>query len=160
MLMRVIITTLLVSLAAPLLEAAPRIVVSLTKGAAGKVAVRIENVGPQPIALSATTYVAMLKWESPERHTPLYWAKLEAHGVPTSLQALSLIGLGSSTVEVDPCSLTWSRDRTGLSPEQPLRRVVPPGDYELQLQIVDDQEHWWRSGELLVFVSANGQLRF
>jgi hypothetical protein len=158
--MRVMIATLLVSLAGPLLHAAPRVVVSLAKGAAGKVAVRIENASEQAIALSATTHLALLEAEPPEQHRPLYWAKLEARGVPTNTQALRLVGLGSATVEVDPRSLSWSQDRTGLSPDQPFRRVVPPGNYELQVQIVDDEEHWWRSRELPVSVSASGELRY
>jgi acetyl esterase/lipase len=37
---------------------------------------------------------------------------------------------------------------------------VLPGDYELQVQIVDEQQHWWRSGELPDTVSRNGSLRF
>jgi hypothetical protein len=37
---------------------------------------------------------------------------------------------------------------------------VPPGEYELQVQIVDDEEHWWRSGELQVSVTASGEIRF
>jgi hypothetical protein len=158
-LLKPIITTVLVSLIGTVLGAAPRIIVSLAKGAGGKVTVRVENAGPQVTALFATTYVTLLKAESPERHRPLYWARLAAHGVPTRSQALRLTRRGTSTAEVDPSSLSWSRDRNGVSGE-PLRRIVPPGDYELQIQIVDEEGQWWRSGELLVSVSSTGELRF
>jgi hypothetical protein len=147
-------------LIATVLGTAPRIVVSLARAGGGKITVRVENAGPQVAALSAATYVALLKAEPPERHTPLYWALLAAPGVPTRSHALRLVGRGTSTVEVDPSSLFWSRDRTGVSGEEPFRRVVPPGDYELQVQIVDDEEHWWRSRELPASVSATGELRF
>ncbi len=154
-----IITTVLVSLIGTVLGAAPRIIVSLAKGTGGKITVRVENAGPHATVLLATTYVALLKAESSERHRPLYWAQLAAHGVPTKSQALRLTGRGTSTVEVDPSSLSWSRDRTGVSGE-PLRRVVLPGDYELQIQIVDEEGQWWRSRELAVSVSTTGELRF
>ena len=116
--------------------------------------------GSQDMILSATTYVALLKLDSPDQHMPLYWAKVEDQGVPATTRPLRLAGQKSSTVHVDPRSLSWSRDRSGLVPEQPIGRVVLPGDYELQIQIVDEQEHWWRSRELPVTVSANGNLRF
>jgi hypothetical protein len=142
------------------LSATPRVVVSLAKGTGAKVSIRIENARSQDMALSATTYLALLKPDAPDQHMPLYWAKVEDQGVPTTAQPLRVTGRKSSTVHVDPRSLSWSRERTGLVPEQPIGRVVLPGDYELQVQIVDEQQHWWRSGELPVTVSANGGLWF
>ena len=146
-------------LGAPL-NATPRVVVSVAKGTVGRVAIRIENASSQDMALSATTYVALLKADSPDRHRPLYWAKVEDQGVPTAARPLRVTGRQSSTVHVDPhASLLVSRPlwtRAGTA----YRTVVLPGDYELQVQIVDEQEHWWRSGELPVTVSANGNLRF
>ena len=44
--------------------------------------------------------------------------------------------------------------------QQPLGRVVLPGDYELQLQVVDETGMWWRSEELPATVSAAGGLTF
>lgn len=153
-------TLLLASLAGALLDAAPRAVVSVKKGAGGKVEVRIENAVARAMTLSATTYLTLLKSQPPDRHSPLYWAKLELRGVPTKAVALTMKGSESSAVEVDLRTLSWSQDRSGLSPEQPFRRAVPPGEYELQVQIVDDEEHWWRSGELRVSVTASGEIRF
>jgi hypothetical protein len=158
--MYLIMTTVLVALPSAPLHAAPRVVVSLAKAAGRTVAIRIENASSQEMALSATTYVALLKPDSPDRHMPLYWAKVENQSVPTTAQPLRVSGRESSTAHVDPRFLSWSRDRAGLTPEQPIGRVVLPGDYELQIQIVDEQQHWWRSAELPVTVSANGDLRF
>ena len=155
-----IVTAVLVALLGAPLNATPRVVVSMAKGTAAKVAIRIENASSQDMALSATTYLALLKPDSPDQHMPLYWAKVEDQGVPTTGKPLRLTGRKISTVHVDPRSLSWSRDRTGLEPEQPIGRVVVPGDYELQVQIVDGEQHWWRSGELPVTVSANGGFWF
>jgi hypothetical protein len=155
-----IMTTVLMALLGIPSSAAPRVVVSLAEGTVGTVAIRIENASSQDMVLSATTYVALLKRDSPDQHMPLYWAKVEDQGVPTTARPLKVMGRKSSTAQVDPRSLAWSRDRSGLVPEQPIGRVVVPGDYELQIQIVDEQEHWWRSRELPVTVTANGNLRF
>jgi hypothetical protein len=157
--MYLIMTTVLVALLGAPLHAAPRVVVSLAKATGRTVAIRIENAGSQEMALSATTYVALLKPDAPDQHMPLYWAKLEDQGVPTTTRPLRLAGRRSSTAHVDPRSLAWSRDRGGLTLELPIGGVVLPGDYELQVQIVDEQQHWWRSAELPVSVSTNGDLR-
>jgi hypothetical protein len=158
--MHLIMTTVLaVAIAAPS-STTPRVVVSVAKSSVGNVALRIENASSQEMRLSATTYVALLKLDAPDQHVPLYWAKVEDPGVPTTARPLKLAGRKTSTVHLDPRSLSWSQDRSGLVPEQPIGRVVPPGDYELQLQIVDGRDHWWRSRELPVTVSANGILRF
>lgn len=156
---RIMITVLVALLGVPS-NATPRVVVTVAKGTAANVSIRIENASSQDIVLSATTYVALLKLDSPDQHMPLYWARVEDQGVPSTTRPLRLTGRKSSTVHVDPRSLSWARDRSGLVPEQPIGRVVPPGDYELQIQIVDEQEHWWRSRELPVTVSSNGNLRF
>ena len=158
--MHLIMTTVLVALLGAPLSSTPRVVVSVAKGTVGNVAIRIENASSQDMVLSATTYVALLKLDAPDQHMPLYWAKVEDQGVPTIARPLRVTGRKSSTVQVDPRSLSWSRDRFGLVPEQPIGRVVTPGDYELQVQVVDAQDHWWRSRELPVTVSANGILRF
>ena len=94
--MYLIMTTVLVALLGAPLHAAPRVVVSLAKATGRTVAIRIENAGSQEMALSATTYVALLKPDSPGQHMPLYWAKLEDQGVPTTTQPLRLAGRESS----------------------------------------------------------------
>jgi hypothetical protein len=157
--MKLIATPVLLAFLGASLSDTPRMVVSLSKGTARKVLVRIENVNSESLALSATTYLALLKPDAPDQHMPLYWAKVQDPGVPNR-SPLMLMGLKSSTVQLDPRSLSWSRDRTGLSLEQPIGRIVAPGDYELQVQIVDEKERWWRSGELLVKVSPKGDVRF
>jgi hypothetical protein len=143
-------------------SAAPRMVVALADGSAGRVAVRIENAAREDLTLAATTYLTLRRPRggSAQGDTPLLWAKIEASAVPTGLEALRLAGSGTSAVEVDPLALSWERDRSGLAPGLPLRRAVPPGSYVLQVRIVDDAGHWWRSGELAISVSETGDVRF
>ncbi len=156
--MSAVVSTVLLCLLGAGLGVPPRIVVSLTGSSHDRVAIRIENAASQKITLSATTYLVLLKAEPPERHSELYWAPLEVRGVPTRAQPLRLAGLAESRVEVDPHSLSWSAER-GLSLGRPFRYVVPPGEYEMQIQVLDEEERRWRSGELRVSVSATGSLR-
>jgi hypothetical protein len=43
-----------------------------------------------------------------------------------------------------------------MGPGHTLARGVPPGDYALQVQIVDERGAWWRSGEVAITVSRGG----
>jgi hypothetical protein len=80
--MKLIATPVLLAFLGASLSDTPRMVVSLSKGTAGKVLVRIENVNSESLALSATTYLALLKPDAPDQHMPLYWAKVQDPGVP------------------------------------------------------------------------------
>lgn len=159
---QVVLAMALAVAAGSVASAAPRMVVSLADGSAGRVAVRIENAAREDLTLTATTYLTLRRQRgaSAQGDTPLLWAKIEASAVPTGLEALRLAGSGTSAVEVDPLGLSWERDRSGLSPGLAFRRAVPPGSYMLQVRIVDDAGHWWRSGELAVSVSESGDVRF
>lgn len=63
-------------------------------------------------------------------------------------------------VQLSTGGLLWAADLLAIGGQQPLGRVVLPGDYKLQLQVVDEAGMWWRSEELTVTVSAAGGLTF
>ena len=63
-------------------------------------------------------------------------------------------------VELSTGGLLWATDRLAIGGQQPLGRVVLPGDYKLQLQVVDEAGMSWLSEELPATVSAAGGLSF
>jgi len=148
----------------PLLGAAPelvpRLVLSLQKAALGKVTVDVENVSPRPLVLDARTYLVLLDSPSDRPQAPRYWAELKVAGLPSSSAPMEMTGRQRVRLSLDPGSVVWAPDRTGLSAGRPLARAVPPGEYELQIQIVDARDAWWRSSGVAVKVSRGGGLTF
>src|SRR5687768_6049088 len=102
--MHLITTTALAAVLAVPSNTTPRVIVNVAKSSIGNVTIRIENASSQDMVLSATTYVALLKLDAPDRHMPLYWAKVEDQGVPTTARPLRLTGRKTSTVHVNPRS--------------------------------------------------------
>jgi hypothetical protein len=133
----------------------PRLVVSLREASAAKVVVRVENAGHQPLVLGARTYLVLLKG-SQGADSPAYWAEVDNPRLPTLSTPMRLAAKHTADVTLDLGSLLWSPDRSGVGPGQTLARGVPPGEYELQVRIVDEREAWWRSGDMPIKVSRGG----
>jgi hypothetical protein len=141
--------------------ALPRFVISLEKGRPGKVTVRIENVSHQPLALDARTYLALVKDDTPEGpQVPRYWAEVNAPGLPTASTPMRLAGRKKMSVPLDLRAVLWAPDRTGLSAGHTLARGVRPGEYELQVVIIDERGAWWRSGGVPMKVLQGGGIAF
>jgi hypothetical protein len=140
--------------------ALPRLILSLEKGRPGKVTVRIENVSNQPLALDARTYLALLKGTPEGAQAPVYWAEVNAPGLPTASSPMSLAGRTKMSVPLDLRAVLWSPDRSGLTAGHTLSRGVRPGEYELQVQIVDERGAWWRSGGVPIKVLQGGGVSF
>ena len=60
--------------------ALPRLILSLQKGAPGKLTVRVENVGNQPLVLAGRTYLALSSERSDGAQVPVYWGEVTALG--------------------------------------------------------------------------------
>ena len=73
---------------------------------------------------------------------------------------MNLAGKQKIEVRLDLRSVLWSPDRSGMTAGHTLARGVPPGEYELQLQMTDERGAWWRSGGLKLKVSPGGGLTF
>jgi hypothetical protein len=133
----------------------PRLVVSLREASAAKVTVRVENAGDQPLVLGARTYLVL--WKGAEgADSPAYWAEVDTPKLPTPSMPMRLAARHTVDVPLDLRSLLWSPDRSGVGPGHTLARAVAPGEYELQVRIVDEREAWWRSGEISIRVSRGG----
>jgi hypothetical protein len=141
-------------------DPAPRLVLSLRKPAAGKLAVDIENADPRPVVLTARTYLVLLDAPSDRPQAPRYWAELKVAGLPNVSAPMEMTGRQRVRLSLDPSSASWAEDRSGMSAAHPLARAVPPGDYELQVQIVDERGAWWRSSGVPVRVSRGGGLTY
>jgi hypothetical protein len=141
-------------------EPVPRLVLSLQKAALGKVAVDIENVSPRPLALDGRTYLVLLDAPSDSPQAPRYWAELRVVGLPSSSARMEMTGRQRVRLSLDPGSAVWAPDRSGMSAGRSLARAVRPGEYELQIQIVDERGAWWRSSGVSVRVSRGGGLTF
>jgi hypothetical protein len=83
---------------------------------------------------------------------------LRIPGLPGNAASFRLGSRAASEQRVALASLRWARSRSDMPPQQPLPRLVPPGEYRLQLQLVDEQERWWRSQEIPALVTASGSL--
>jgi hypothetical protein len=141
-------------------SASPRVVLSLTKGARGAITVKVENVSDQPIALEARTYLSLSRVTAEGAQEPMYWAEVNAPRLPQPSMPLRLAGKQRMEVPLDLRSVLWSPDRSGMTAGHTLARGVIPGEYEIQLQMIDERGAWWRSGGLTVRVSAGGGLTF
>lgn len=141
-------------------EALPRIVLSLQKSVPGKVVVNVENVSPQPLVLAARTYLVLLGTPSETPQAPRYWGEVKVVGLPSSLAPMALTGRQRVQLSLDPSSLLWASDRSSISTGRPLAHAVPAGEYELQVQIVDERGAWWRSGGVPIKVSRGGGVTF
>ena len=137
---------------------APRLVVSIEKVAVNELAIQIKNVAPYPLVVSARTYLVLLQATADGSRMPVHWAELKMQGLPGPTAAFHLGPSATSKIRVAPRSLLWAPDRLGMALEQPLARQVPPGEYGLQVQILDEREMWWRSNELPAAITASGGL--
>jgi len=138
----------------------PRLVFSLQKAAPGKFSIDVENISPQPLVLAGRAYLVLLDAPGDRPQAPQYWADLKVAGLPTSSSPMQMTGRQRLRLSLDPGSAVWSEDRSGFSADHPLARAVPPGEYELQVQIVDEREAWWRSNGVTVKVSRGGGLAY
>ena len=138
----------------------PRLVLSLHKAASGDLALDVENAGAQPLVLPARTYLVLLDPDTGAAQAPRYWAELKAPGLPSSSTPLKMTGRQRVRLTLDLGALLWTPDRSGMSAGLSLGRAVRPGEYELQVQIVDERDVWWRSSGVPVRVSRGGGLTF
>ena len=145
----------LVAAVAAAQEPRPRFLLSVLKGERDELVIQIKNAAPQPLAFAAKTYVVLANPQRPE-----YSAEVKTVGLPGEAAVFRLAGRAASKVRIAPQSLPWAEDRSGLSPSQPLARVVPPGRYELRVQVEDDRGAAWRSNILRVTVRPGGALAF
>ena len=138
----------------------PRLVLSLQKGAPGKLTVRVENVGNQPLVLAGRTYMVLSSARSDGAQVPVYWGEVTALALPTTSRPMRLTARQKLDVPLDLRSVLWSPDRSGLGAGHTLARGVRPGDYELQVRLVDEREAWWQSGGIPITVSQGGGVTF
>src|ERR1700704_6467523 len=136
--------------------ASPRLILSIEKGTQGAITIKVENVSSQPMALGPRTYLALSRVPADGGQEPMYWAEVNAPRLPQPSTPMSLAGKQRIEVRVDLRSVLWSPDRSGMTAGHTLARGVPPGEYELQLQMTDERGAWWRSGGLKLKVSPGG----
>jgi hypothetical protein len=141
-------------------SSSPRVVLSIAKGTRGTITVKVENVSGEPMALAARTYLALSRATAEGAQEPLYWAEVDSPRLPQPSTPLRLAGKQKVEVLLDLRSVLWSQDRSGMTAGLTLARGVPPGEYELQLQMTDEREASWRSGGLTLKVSPGGGLTF
>ena len=140
--------------------AVPRLILSLQKGGPGKLTVRVENVGNQPLVLAGRTYLALSSARSDGAQVPVYWGEVTALALPTTSRPMRLAARQKLDVPLDLRAVLWSPDRSGLGAGHTLARGVRPGDYELQVRLVDEREAWWQSGGIPITVSQGGGVTF
>jgi hypothetical protein len=138
----------------------PRLVLALHKAPSGKLALEVENAGAQPLVLSARTYLVLLDPDTGGAQAPRYWAEIKTPGLPSSSTPMKMTGRQRVRLTLEVGALMWTPDRSGMSAGHPLARAVPPGEYELQVQIVDERDVWWRSSGVPVRISRGGGLAF
>jgi hypothetical protein len=141
-------------------SSSPRVVLSVAKGTRGTITVKVENVSGEPMALAARTYLALSRATAEGAQEPLYWAEVNSPRLPQPSTPLRLAGKQKVEVPLDLRSVLWSPDRSGMTAGHTLARGVPPGEYELQLQMTDERGASWRSGGLTLKVSPGGGLTF
>ena len=141
-------------------SASPRVVLSVAKSTRGTITVKVENVSDQPVALEARTYLTLARVTPEGAQEPMYWAEVNLPRFPQPSLPLRLAGKQRMEVPLDLRSILWSPDRSGMTAGHTLARGVLPGEYELQLQVINERGAWWRSGGLTVKVSAGGGLTF
>jgi hypothetical protein len=141
-------------------SSSPRVVLSIAKGTRGTITVKVENVSGEPMALAARTYLALARATAEGAQEPLYWAEVNSPRLPQPSMPLRLAGKQKMEVPLDLRSVLWSPDRSGMTAGHTLARGVPPGEYELQLQMTDERGASWRSGGLTLKVSPGGGLTF
>jgi hypothetical protein len=140
--------------------ALPRLILSLQKSAPGKLTVRVENVGKQPLVLAGRTYLALTSERSDGVQVPVYWGEVTTLALPTTSRPMRLAARQKLDVPLDLGAVLWSPDRSGLGAGHTLARGVRPGDYEIQVQMVDEREAWWQSGGIPIKVSQGGGVTF
>src|SRR6266536_3361567 len=128
----------------------PRMLVSLRASASGNVDVTIENLSAETLAIRARTYLTLASKQAGVSLEPRHWAEVSAPPLPIPTRPMRLKGRARVALSLDVTDLLWAPDRSGFSVAQPLARGVPPGEYELQLQIVDESGNWWRSAGISV----------
>jgi hypothetical protein len=136
----------------------PRLLVSLHKRAPGTIAAAVENAAPRPLAITARTYLTLLRRKEGAPEDPLYWAEIEATRLPSRSAPAQFKPRERIEVSLDLGRLTWAASRD-LEVAKPLSRAVPPGDYSLQLQVFDESGNAWQSASLPVTVTRSGALR-
>ena len=112
------------------------------------------------MVLAARTYFALSSERSDGVQVPVYWAEVTTLALPTTSRPMRLAARQKLDVPLDLRSVLWSPDRSGLGAGHTLARGVRPGDYELQVQMVDEREAWWRSGGIPITVSQGGGVTF
>jgi hypothetical protein len=147
------------SIVSLLQEPSPRILVSLGKRSPAAVVVTIENLAPRPLVLPARTYLTLHAAEEGEPGPPRFWAEVTKSPLPTPSHPMRLGPRERIEIALDLGALTWAADRSGLAVAQPVARAAPPGAYELQVQVVDDDDHWWRSSGVPARVARGGALK-
>jgi len=150
------VVVMVVSTVAASPSASPRVVLSLAKGTRGTITVKVENVSGQTMTLAARTYLVLSRVTAEGGREPMYWAEVNSSTLPQPSLPLRLAGRQTIEARLDLRAVLWSPDRSGMSAGHTLARGVPPGEYELQLQITDERAAWWRSGGLTVKVSQGG----
>jgi len=132
----------------------PRFVLSLREASAASFTVKVENAGDQPLVLGARTYLVLTRG-GPGPDAPAYWAEIATSKLPTPSTPMRLAARQAVDVPLDLGSLSWSPDRLGGAGHT-LARAVPPGEYEVQVRIVDERGAWWTSGGIAIKVSRGG----
>jgi hypothetical protein len=131
----------------------PRLIVSLQRQDPGKIIVRVENAASKPLALGARTFLSLsLQADA----APVYWAEVNTPKLPTVSTPMLLAGKQKRNVPLELRALLWSPDRSGLGAGHTLARGVRPGQYQLQVQIIDERGASWISGGLPITVLQGG----
>jgi hypothetical protein len=152
----------LVALAAaqapPPRESSPRVVLTLAVGHAGALRLTVENAADRPAFFAGDTYLVLTR--GPYDAEQSYWARFETDATPSDQRAVPLAGRAKVARAIRPAELSWAEDRSGLGHEQPLRRMVPPSAYRVQVRVQAPDGGWWRSNELDVELGPAGSLRY
>jgi len=158
----------LVTAAAPARDrppSSPRLLVKIV-GAEGPDQVRatVENLAAHAVTISIVPAFALRPAGPDQAGWPAFRAPIDlVTGKALAMNARARLDLAPKerqTIVVPLESLYWDHYASALWPFRPLRRVVLPGRYELQLEFVDPATgYWWRSNEMPAVVTKAGALQ-
>lgn len=151
-----LVTVLSMGALAPAPSPSPRLLVSVHRRAAGTVAITVENLAPSPTSVAARAYLTLQRVADVPQ-APSYWAEMMTPALPAPPSPIQLDSRQRIEVTVDVGALAWAPSR--FEAPLPLARAVPPGKYELQVQVIDDGGNRWASETLPVRVTRSGALR-